>query len=93
MSVAIIAYIIHPCTMLGVTTDSFGEVDACISTAAHCLKLPGKILDLTALLYKKKFRAHGYKSGAQAAFERLEKDGLGTQDPPVDDPNSLKKVL
>ena len=34
------------------------------STPAHCLKLPGKKLDLTALLYAKQFRNHGYKKGS-----------------------------
>ena len=43
--------------------------------AAHCLKLPGRKLNLTALLYAKKFRAYGYKTGAQAAFEKLAQDG------------------
>ena len=49
-----------------------------ITTAGYCLKLPGKQLNLTALLYAKKFRNHGYKSGALAAFAELEAAGLGT---------------
>ena len=43
------------------------------STPGYCLKLPGKKLNLTALLYAKKFRNHNYKSGALAAFRELEK--------------------
>ena len=42
--------------------------------AALCLKLPGKRLNLTALNRGKKFRNHGYSSGAQAAFEKLVND-------------------
>ena len=61
------------------------------SAAAHCLKLPGKQLNLTALLYTKKFRAHEYKTGAQAAFERLVKDGLGTQEPSLEEKKSKGK--
>jgi len=41
------------------------------------LKLPGKQLNLSALLYAKKFRAYGYKSGALNAFKELESEGLG----------------
>ena len=49
------------------------------NTQAHCLRLPGKRLDLKALLKKKKFREpHGYKKGALAAFSDLEQAGLGT---------------
>ena len=62
--------------------DGLSEVD---QIAAHCLKLHGRQLNLTALLYAKKFRAHGYKSGAQAAFEQLQSDSLGKQDPPLDE--------
>jgi hypothetical protein len=46
-------------------------------TAAHCLRLPGKQLNLTALLYAKKFRQFGYKKGALAAFKKQEESGLG----------------
>ena len=52
--------------------------DANTSTPAHCLHLPGKRLDLKALLKKKKFREpHGYKKGALLAFSELEHAGLG----------------
>ena len=79
--------------MLGVTSsgcdiDGLSEVD---QAAAHCLKLPGKQLNLTALLYAKKFRAYGYKTGAQAAFERLVRDVLGKQDPPLEEEKSKGK--
>ena len=47
------------------------------STPAFCLKLPGRRLNLTALLYAKRFRDHGYKTGALAAFNQLEEAGLG----------------
>ena len=50
--------------------------DSC-STPAHCLRLPGRKLNLTALLYAKRFRNHGYKKGALAAFRELEEAGLG----------------
>lgn len=46
-------------------------------TPRFCLKLPGRKLDLFALLYAKRFRDHGYKKGALAAFQELEKKGLG----------------
>ena len=47
------------------------------STPAHCLRLPGRKLNLTALLYAKRFHNHGYKKGALAAFYELEEAGLG----------------
>lgn len=69
----------------------FGGLDEVDSAAAHCLKLPGKQLNLMALLYAKTFRAHGYKTGSQAAFERLVRDGLGTQEPPLEEEKSKGK--
>lgn len=68
--------------------ESMTEVD---KAAAHCLKLPGKNLNLTALLYSKKFRAYGYKTGAQAAFEKLSQDGIGVVNLSNDD-KEVKKV-
>ena len=57
---------------------STGEIDSNHSTPAHCLRLPGRILDLKALLKKKKFQEpHGYKKGAVAAFSELEIAELG----------------
>ena len=50
------------------------------STPAHCLRLPGRKLNLTALLYAKRFRNHGYKKGALAAFRELEEAGLGVME-------------
>ena len=48
------------------------------STAAYCLsKLPGKVLELSALLANKKFRGRGNKEGALAAFHQLQGVGLG----------------
>ena len=49
-----------------------------VGTPGYCLLLPGRKLNLTALLYAKKFRNHGYKTGALAAFGDLEAAGLGT---------------
>ena len=69
-------------------SDGLSEVD---EAAAHCLRLPGKKLNLTALLYAKKFWAYGYKAGAQAAFERLVRDGLGEQQPPIDEEKGTGK--
>ena len=50
------------------------------STPAHCLRLPGRKLNLTALLYAKRFRNHGYKKGALVAFRELEDAGLGVME-------------
>ena len=50
------------------------------STPAHCLRLPGRKLNLTALLYAKRFRNHGYKKGALEAFNELEGAGLGVME-------------
>lgn len=47
------------------------------SVAAYCLLLPGKVLNLSALLQAKKFRGKGNKEGAVAAMEELHKAGLG----------------
>ena len=47
------------------------------SVAAYCLLLPGKVLNLSALLQAKKFRGKGNKEGAVAALEELHKAGLG----------------
>lgn len=49
------------------------------NTPGLCLRLPGQFLNLTALLYAKRFRDHGYKKGAQAAFKQLEEAGLGKE--------------
>ena len=56
---------------------SICQTSSACTTASYCLKLPGKNLNLTALLYAKKFRAHGYKAGAMAAFTQLEAEELG----------------
>ena len=36
---------------------------------------------MSALLYAKKFRAHGYKKGAEAALGKLNEAGLGILEP------------
>ena len=60
-----------------------GAAAASFSTVAHCLRLhiPGKGLDLTALLYAMKSRLHGYKKQPKTAFENLKEDSLGTIEP------------
>ena len=47
------------------------------SLAAYCLLLPGKKLNLSALLAAKKFRGRGNKAAALEAFRHLEAAGLG----------------
>lgn len=69
------------CNGDGISENVSDAAAASSSTEAHCLKLPGKWLDLTALLYAKKFRSHGYKKGAEAAFEKLKEEDLGTIEP------------
>lgn len=41
-------------------------------------RLPGKVLNLSALLTAKKFHGKGNKEGAVSAFQEMEKAGLGT---------------
>ena len=49
--------------------------------AGRCdITLPGKKLNLTALLYAKKLRAHGYRKGGIKAFKELESAGLGVME-------------
>lgn len=43
----------------------------------HTLLIDGKHLDLTALGYAKKYRDHGYTKGGLAAFQEIERAGLG----------------
>ena len=62
--------------------------DSC-STPAHCLQLPGRKLNFTALLYAKRFRNHGYKKGALAAFRELEEAGLGV----LEDTKTISSIL
>ena len=48
------------------------------SNEAFVLSLPGKILDVSLLVNrKKKFRARGGRDGALDAMQRLEEDGMG----------------
>lgn len=47
----------------------------------HCLKIPGKLLDVSILLDKKKFRAYENKDGALKGFRQLQEDGLGVLEP------------
>ena len=48
------------------------------SNEAFVLSLPGKILDVSLLVNrKKKFRGRGGRDGALDAMQRLEEDGMG----------------
>ena len=51
-----------------------------IGVPGYTLKLAGKRLNLSALLYAKKFRDYEYKGGGVAAFKELENSGLGTME-------------
>lgn len=64
-------------TGLNETNTSY-SVTSQSSAAGYTLKLPGKRLNLSALLYAKKFRECDYKTGAIEAFKQLETTGLGT---------------
>ena len=76
-----------PCSMpnslppVGISVETPDLVVESNSTEAHCLRLPGKRLDVSALLYAKKFRAHGHKKGAEAALQKLHEAGLGIFEP------------
>ena len=48
-----------------------------VSNARLCLLLPGNTLDLSTLLFLKKFHFRGNKEGALAAMRLLEREGLG----------------
>ena len=45
--------------------------------ARHCLKTPGRVMDLPTLL-EKKFRSFQNKDGALRGFRHLEESELGT---------------
>ena len=62
---------------IGITKEESSKIKD-FNTPAHCLRLLGRSLNLTARLYAKKFRSHGYKKGALTAFQELESAGLGT---------------
>ena len=57
-----------------VASSSSTKLNKCTS---HTLLIDGKLLDLTALGYAKKFRDHGYTKGGLAAFQEIERAGLG----------------
>ena len=42
------------------------------------MKIPGRLLDISTLLDKKKFRSFDNKGGALRGFKELEKNGLGS---------------
>ena len=48
-----------------------------IAIGRHCLRIPGKRLDVSILLDKKKFRSFNNKEGVLRGFKQLESDGLG----------------
>ena len=56
------------CIHVGVDMVEFDVTDKVIENAAYCLKLPGRILDLSTLLAAKKFRGRGNKDGALKAM-------------------------
>ena len=47
------------------------------SSAALSLTLPGSILNMSALIYLKKFRYAGNKNGGLRGWEMLQSAGLG----------------
>ena len=72
-------------SFIGLTEPNISDSDPSTKTQSdgapgHCLTLPGKKLNLTALLYAKKLRAHGYRKGGIKAFKELESAGLGVME-------------
>ena len=49
-----------------------------LDIGCHCLKIPGRLLDLSTLLDKNFFRSYDNKEGALRGFTQLETDGLGS---------------
>ena len=54
-----------------------GSVSCDRQVATFCLLLPGKILNISALLASKVFRDKGNKDGAVRAIKMLEEAGIG----------------
>ena len=46
-------------------------------SAELSLTLPGKVLNMSALIHQKKFRNTGNKTGALKGWEMLQSDGIG----------------
>ena len=63
------------------TSAQHQEDDAADKQALQCaevsLTLPGKILNMSALIFQKKFRYTGNKVGALKGWEMLQNDGIG----------------
>ena len=49
-----------------------------VDITRHCLKLSGRVLNVSVLLNKKKFGRYGHKEGALKGFRLLQEDDLGT---------------
>ena len=59
-------------------TNATAAVVTTASNESYVLSLPGRILDVSALVNKKKkFRSRGGRDGALEAMRKLEEDGLG----------------
>ena len=48
-----------------------------LDVAGYTILLPGKALDISAIVKAKKFKNRGNKPGALEAFRRLEEAGMG----------------
>ena len=59
------------------TEDIAEEKDNAFQSAVLSLTLPGKVLNVSALVHTKKFRYSGNKGGGLQGWKRLESDGLG----------------
>lgn len=77
MNAAIKLGIIVRLIILGVAERGETSTESSEADLTYTLKLPGKRLKLTALLYAKKFRNFGNKQGALRAFKKLESLELG----------------
>ena len=64
--------------ILATAQTSYHHGRCILEIGRHCLKIPGRLLDLSTLLDKKKFRAYDNKEGALRGFRALEEDGLGS---------------
>ena len=59
------------------TEDIAEEKDNDFRSAVLSLTLPGKVLNMSALVHQRKFRYTGNKTGGLQGWKRLESDGLG----------------
>ena len=72
---------VHDIVIFYLTLAQSGEGDSksaeAYLSAALSLTLPGKVLNMSALVYQKKFRYAGNKSGGLRGWEMLQSAGLG----------------